>query len=91
MEGAEAVTSALGDVDPVTVFDVVSRLVDKSLVIVEERPDGEQHYRLLETLRVYALDTSACRRRARSRSGTPTWRSGWIGWRARSPCSTPTG
>ena len=32
MEAAEHVASALGDVDAVTVFDVVSRLVDKSLV-----------------------------------------------------------
>ena len=56
MEAAEAVASALGDVDPVTVFDVVSRLIDKNLVVAEERPGGEQLYRLLETLRVYALD-----------------------------------
>ncbi len=56
IEGAEAVTSAIGDADPVTVFDVVSGLVDKSLVVADERPGGEQHYRLLETLRVYALD-----------------------------------
>src|SRR5262249_16840338 len=56
IEGAEAVASALGGVDPVTVFDGISRLVDKSLVVVEERPGGEQHYRLLETLRAYALD-----------------------------------
>ncbi|HTN79328.1 MAG TPA: AAA family ATPase, partial [Acidimicrobiales bacterium] len=56
MEAAEAVASALGDVDPVTVFDVVSRLIDKNLVLADERPDGEQHYRLLETLRAYALN-----------------------------------
>ena len=32
MDGAEHVAAALGDLDPVTVFDVVSRLVDKNLV-----------------------------------------------------------
>lgn len=56
MEGAEAVSSALGDLGPVGVFDAVSRLVDKNLVAVDERPGGEQLYRLLETMRVYALD-----------------------------------
>ena len=56
MEAAEAVASAFGDVEPVTVFDVVSRLIDKNLVVAEERPGGEQHYRLLETLRAYALN-----------------------------------
>ena len=38
------------------VFDLVSRLVDKNLVVTEERPGGEQHYRLLETLRAYAIE-----------------------------------
>ncbi len=42
--------------DPVAVFDIVSRLVDKSLVAVDERPGGAQHYRLLETLRAYAIE-----------------------------------
>ncbi len=32
MDGAEHVATAIGDFDPVTVFDVLSRLVDKSLV-----------------------------------------------------------
>ena len=62
MEAAEAVASAFGDVEPVTVFDVVSRLIDKNLVVAEERPGGEQHYRLLETLRAYALESSPRRR-----------------------------
>jgi DNA-binding CsgD family transcriptional regulator len=46
----------MGDVDAIAVFDAVSRLVDKNLVAVDERPGGEQRYRLLETLRLYALD-----------------------------------
>ena len=56
MEAAEHVAAAIGDIDQVTVFDAVSRLVDKNLVHTEERPDGDQHYRLLETLRVYATE-----------------------------------
>jgi predicted ATPase/class 3 adenylate cyclase/DNA-binding CsgD family transcriptional regulator len=56
MDGAEHVAAAIGDVDPVTVFDGVSRLVDKNLVSSEERPGGDQHYRLLETLRAYAIE-----------------------------------
>jgi DNA-binding CsgD family transcriptional regulator len=56
MEAAEAVVSAMGDVESVTVFDVVNRLMDKSLVLAEERADGAQHYRLLESLRAYALE-----------------------------------
>ena len=56
MDGAEHVATAIGDLDPVTVFDVLTRLVDKNLVVTEERVGGDQHYRLLETLRVYAIE-----------------------------------
>jgi predicted ATPase/DNA-binding CsgD family transcriptional regulator len=56
MDAAEHVAAAVGDIDQVTVFDVVSRLVDKNLVVTEERPGGDQHYRLLETLRAYAIE-----------------------------------
>lgn len=56
MDAAEHVAATIGDVDPVTVFDLVSRLVDKNLVLIDERPGGEQHYRLLETLRAYAIE-----------------------------------
>ena len=56
LEAAEAVVAAAGDVDPAEVFDLVSRLVDKSLVAVDEGRRGEPRYRLLETLRAYALD-----------------------------------
>ncbi len=75
---AEHVAAAIGDLDPVTVFDVVSRLVDKSLVLIEERPGGEQHYRLLETLRAYAIE------RARAAGELGPLRdaqvSFWLGW-----------
>src|SRR5262249_3213821 len=56
IEAAEAVVAALGDVDQVAVFDAVSRLVDKNLVVADERSSGDQHYRLLETLRAYAIE-----------------------------------
>ena len=56
LEAAAFVASAPGEVDPAAVFDVLSRLVDKSLVVCEANLDAEPRYRLLETLRVYALE-----------------------------------
>ena len=56
LEAAETVVTSMGDVDPARVFDIVSQLVDKSLVNIAEHPHGELRYRLLETLRAYALD-----------------------------------
>ncbi len=56
LEAAEAVVAAGGNIEVVEVFDVVSRLVDKSLVVVDEGPRGTPRYRLLETMRAYALD-----------------------------------
>jgi predicted ATPase/DNA-binding CsgD family transcriptional regulator len=53
---AEAVVSSAGDLDAVEVFDLLTRLVDKSLVGVDEGPLREPCYRLLESLRAYALD-----------------------------------
>jgi len=65
---AEAVASG-GDVDPLYVLDGVTQLVDKSLVVAE-REDHGTRYRLLETIRQYALErleengaTDALRRR----------------------------
>jgi predicted ATPase/class 3 adenylate cyclase/DNA-binding CsgD family transcriptional regulator len=55
LEAAEWVASAPGGVETVEVFDVVSRLVDKSLVQVSDARDGEPRYRLLETLRAFAV------------------------------------
>ena len=37
------------------VLDLLTRLVDQSLVVVDEQPDGTARYRLLETTRAYAL------------------------------------
>ena len=52
---AEAVVAAPGEVDPIAVFDVLSRLVDKSLVLADD-PAGEAPYRLLETIRAFAVN-----------------------------------
>jgi predicted ATPase len=56
LEAAEVVVTAAGDIDRAEVFDLVSHLVDKSLVAIDEHPGGELRYRLLETLRAYAVD-----------------------------------
>ena len=54
LEAAEVV--AMGDgVQPYAVLDLLAGLVDKSLVIAEERR-GAVRYRLLETIRQYARD-----------------------------------
>lgn len=52
LEAAEAVLGSFDDVDPDEVLDVVGHLVDKSLVVLEDTG----RYRLLETMRSYALD-----------------------------------
>jgi predicted ATPase len=52
LEAAEAVCAGEG-IDAREVLDLLIRLVDKSLVLVEEPPDGSARYRLLETLRQY--------------------------------------
>ena len=50
LDAAQHVVAALGDFDAVQVFDVVSRLVDKSLVGADDHgPDVL--YRMLETIR----------------------------------------
>ena len=57
---AEAVIGSFGDIAAVEVLDLVEQLVDKSLLSVE-RADaaGESRFRLLETIRYYALDRLA--------------------------------
>jgi predicted ATPase len=66
LEAAEAVGGG-DDVEPSAVMDLLGNLVDKSLVVAQPRaPDGGQvRYRLLETLREYALE-----RLTRESSGT---------------------
>jgi non-specific serine/threonine protein kinase len=54
LEAAEAVCASDGG-ETREVLDVLSHLVDKSLVVVG-KADGETRYRLLETIRQYALE-----------------------------------
>jgi non-specific serine/threonine protein kinase len=57
LEAVEAVCSNMGqdDIPPHRILDLVSRLVDKSLVVVEVRGQAAR-YRLLETVREYARE-----------------------------------
>jgi predicted ATPase/class 3 adenylate cyclase len=54
LEAAESVCedAALQSID---IFDCISRLVDKSLLILEQN-DGSARYRMLETIRAYAFE-----------------------------------
>ena len=53
LEAAQAVCAA-EDLETGDILDVLSRLVDRSLVIIEEAKDGSIWYRLLDTMRQYA-------------------------------------
>src|SRR5206468_8644306 len=52
LEAAEQVCAGEG-IESYDVLNLLTHLVDKSLVVVEEQPDGTARYRLLETLRQY--------------------------------------
>ena len=58
LEAAEAVGAGDG-IEPEDVLDLLARLTDKSLVVVDAQPDGTARYRLLETLRQYAREKLA--------------------------------
>ena len=58
LDAAEHVCAGAG-VDPGDVIDVVAHLVDKSLLVAGQGPDGTARYRMLETLRQYGLDKLA--------------------------------
>ncbi len=53
LEAAEQVCGA-EPLDALDVLDLLGSLVEKSLVMVQEREDGSTRYRMLETLRDYA-------------------------------------
>ena len=55
IEAAEQVCSDDG-IDQDEVLDLLSHLVNKSLVVVDESASGERGYRLLETIRQYGRD-----------------------------------
>jgi predicted ATPase/DNA-binding CsgD family transcriptional regulator len=52
LEAAETV-GAGGDIEKEAVLDLLSRLVDKSLVVAETTSDGRMRYRMLEPVRQY--------------------------------------
>jgi predicted ATPase/class 3 adenylate cyclase len=54
IDAAEAVVGA-DDIAPIEVLDSIAQLVDKSLVVAE-REHHDTRYRLLETIRAYALE-----------------------------------
>ncbi len=54
LEAIEAVSGALGE-PWVDALDGITELLDESLVRTEEGPDGETRYRMLETIRAFAL------------------------------------
>jgi non-specific serine/threonine protein kinase len=100
LEAAEAICGfdGLGQDD---IADLLGRLVDKSLVIVEDAPYVGRWYRLLETVRAYArerLAASDCEAAVRTRHldwyTEYTFRSDWtlrrdpdLPWEARRDCS----
>ncbi len=55
MAGAVAVCAG-EDLEPTQILDVLSRLVDKSLVITDYQASEETRFRFLETIRVYAQE-----------------------------------
>jgi len=55
LEAAESVCADAG-LDSSHVLDLLSHLVDKSLVTVDDRAGSEVRYRLLETIRQYSFD-----------------------------------
>ena len=58
LEGAEAVCVG-GEIESAEVLETISHLVDKSLVTANKLERGETCYRLLETIREYALEKLA--------------------------------
>ncbi|TML11105.1 MAG: hypothetical protein E6G39_14770 [Actinobacteria bacterium] len=56
LEAAEGVIAAFEDLDRLTALDLIGRLVDKSLLVIDdETGTSESNYRMLETIRFYAL------------------------------------
>ncbi len=58
LEAAEAVCMGNG-VEPQDVLDLLTQLVNKSLIISEREQDQKARYRMLETIRAYALERLA--------------------------------
>ncbi len=70
---AEAVLAALG-LPGTTVIDVLSRLIDRSLVLVDSASDGELRYRMLDSVRAFSLEQLTASGEAESaRRAHATW------------------
>jgi predicted ATPase len=54
LEAAESVCSAEGGIEPRQVFELMTQLVAKSLVIANRKPGPERRFHLHETIRQYA-------------------------------------
>ena len=79
LEAAEMVVASPGDIDRDEVFDLISRLVDKSLVVADEGAGGQPRYRLLETLRAYATAQAlSAGELAALRDAHATWWTDWL-------------
>jgi predicted ATPase/DNA-binding CsgD family transcriptional regulator len=79
LEAAEGVVASPGELEPAEVFDILSRLVDKSLVVADDGTDGEPRYRLLETLRAYALERArAANELTLLRDAHAEWWTDWL-------------
>jgi hypothetical protein len=77
LDAAEAVVGD-GDLDPLDVLDGITQLVDKSLVVAE-RGRRDTRYRLLETIRQYALERLGDGRETDTmRRHHATWCAGFI-------------
>ena len=91
LEAAEAVGAGDGHRARRTVLDLLTRLVDKSLVQVDGAGGGEARYRLLETVRQYAARAAGRGGRggggARPARATGAWR--WPSGPSRR-CAAPT-
>jgi predicted ATPase len=53
-EEEEKAVAAVSAITELEVLDLLTRLVEKSLVVYEEDGQGRSRYRLLETVRQYA-------------------------------------
>ena len=79
LEAAESIVLSGGGVQPTEILDVVGRLVDKSLVSVDDALPGAARYRLLETLRAYATEKAAAADElATVRDAHAAWWSEWL-------------
>ena len=81
LNAAEAVVSSFGDLAGLDAVDVVGRLVDKSLLILgDDSLGGEPLYRMLDTVRRYAVDQARQAGEADAlQDNAADWWSQWAG------------